>query len=169
MSTTIRISEETKQKTEKLKKGLSFDKYIRKLNEFVERENFDIETSVENIPKLVKDRSSAVIKILRALEKQYFIPIKSFSEKSLDMLAQENFESNTTEPLPEPEIKIEKETIEKIVHKVDENRKKDILSLIYEIKEKGENVQIRNDEKVAYSPFYFNQKIDLLIQKMNRL
>lgn len=171
-STTIRISAETKKKMEVLKKGLSHDKYINRLNEYVEKENVDIEVSADNIPKLIKDRSSAIIKILRAFEKQYLTPIKSFSENSLELNLENNIAFKNAKTDLIEEIKTEKEeikTIEKIVNQVDEQKKDELLNLIKEVKEKGEEMSLKNADKVVYNPFFLYQKIDLILQKIERL
>lgn len=172
-STTIRISQETKKQMEVLKKGLSHDKYISRLNEYVARENVNLEVSVDNIPKLIRERAGATIKILRAFEKQYLVPIKTFTENSLELHLENNIalkkekkeEENDDQSANKPEVK----TIEKIVHQVDEAKKKELLSLVQEIKSKGEEAYVKNAEKVVYNPFFLHQKLDLILKKVERL
>jgi len=185
-TTTIRLKLSTKKKADQLRKGLSYDKYVSRLNDYVEKTNFDIERSPEDIPKLIKERTTAIIKIIRAFEKQYLGPTKHFTELILENnydQTQKKEEQNTVSSdqikdnvSDEKVLKLEKkirfleeELKKKSTSNIAQNVREDIIDIIDDIKNKSEDGTGQNNGKLLFSQFFFNQKIDLVRRKINRL
>ena len=178
MYTTVRVSIDVKKKAEGLKGKISFDSYISKMNTLVEMQNIDLDDIGENIPKLIKERVGAQIKILRAFEKQYLIPTKRY----LELLHEEKQTDTNQAPVigtksqelenlrsENQRLKTELEAKDSPERMVPTELKNDLLRHIHEIKSKGKEVNRKNEHEVVYSSFFLTQKLDIIINKINAL
>lgn len=177
MYTTVRVSNEVKKKAEALKGKLSFDSYISKMNLLVESQNIDLSDVGENIPRLIKDRTAAVIKILKAFEKQYLLTNKKYLELLIDEKEPVEVQNVAVQKSnKEPELlreiealKLENNQLKNKQPNIAVDKKNELLQHIHEIEKKGEFKQKGNNHEMVYSSFFLKQKLDLLANKINAL
>lgn len=185
----IRISPKTKNKLKLLKGSGTYDLCIDNLITQVEIIG---QSKQPEVSDLVKKRTDAIIKILRAFEKDYLVKTKYHTEQILDKLYNENDSLTTgvTAPKMEPEtIKLlarKDERIEALekqlktaISSPEESRtlspletnaeaKTELLDIIEEIRNKGEEKLISGNYMTSINSFFFTQKLDLLRNKINK-
>lgn len=123
MRKTLKLSEDTYSSLSKLKKGLSFDDYLKGVVQILERDGTSVKDYEDPIERLVKAQANRVIEVVRGIEKKqekHFISI-------LDRLASE----------PKKEV-VEAPAVSAIL--TDEDRE-NIEALIKQNEEQGAEIQ----------------------------
>jgi hypothetical protein len=70
MRKTLKLSEDTYSSLSKLKKGLSFDDYLRGVVQILERDGTSVKDYEDPIERLVKAQANRVIEVVRGIEKK---------------------------------------------------------------------------------------------------
>ena len=70
MRKTLKLSEDTYSSLSKLKKGLSFDDYLRGVVQILERDGTSVKDYEDHIERLVKAQANRVIEVVRGIEKK---------------------------------------------------------------------------------------------------
>lgn len=70
MRKTLKLSEDTYSSLSKLKKGLSFDDYLRGVVQILERDGTSVKDYEDPIDRLVKAQANRVIEVVRGIEKK---------------------------------------------------------------------------------------------------
>lgn len=70
MRKTLKLSEDTYSSLSKLKKGLSFDDYLKGVVQILERDGTSVKDYEDPIEKLVKAQANRVIEVVRGIEKK---------------------------------------------------------------------------------------------------
>lgn len=70
MRKTLKLSEETYSSLSKLKKGLSFDDYLKGVVQILERDGTSVKDYEDPIERLVKAQANRVIEVVRGIEKK---------------------------------------------------------------------------------------------------
>ena len=123
MRKTLKLSEDTYLSLSKLKKGLSFDDYLKGVVQILERDGTSVKDYEDPIERLVKAQANRVIEVVRGIEKKQEKHLVSI----LDRLASE----------PKKEV-VEAPAVSAIL--TDEDRE-NIEALIKQNEEQGEEIQ----------------------------
>lgn len=70
MRKTLKLSEDTYSSLSKLKKGLSFDDYLKGVVQILERDGTSVKDYEDPIERLVKAQANRVIEVVRGIEKK---------------------------------------------------------------------------------------------------
>lgn len=123
MRKTLKLSEDTYSSLSKLKKGLSFDDYLKGVVQILERDGTSVKDYEDPIERLVKAQANRVIEVVRGIEKKQEKHLISI----LDRLASE----------PKKEV-VEAPAVSAIL--TDEDRE-NIEALIKQNEEQGVEIQ----------------------------
>lgn len=129
MRKTLKLSEDTYSSLSKLKKGLSFDDYLKGVVQILERDGTSVKDYEDPIERLVKAQANRVIEVVRGIEKKQEKHLISI----LDRLASE----------PKKEV-VEAPAVSAIL--TDEDRE-NIEALIKQNEEQGAEIQRLKSEK----------------------
>lgn len=128
MRKTLKLSEDTYSSLSKLKKGLSFDDYLKGVVQILERDGTSVKDYEDPIERLVKAQANRVIEVVRGIEKKQEKHLISI----LDRLASE----------PKKEV-VEAPAVSAIL--TDEDRE-NIEALIKQNEEQGAEIQCLKSE-----------------------